>query len=123
MRTTAHVLDAIERERDRQDAKWGVQNHPSMSCTVIPTDPRAARDASWRFGLPTASEARESCDDAKAVKDLCWPDILVEEVAESIEEAARNDWPKLRAELIQVAAVCVAWIECMDRSADTEDGA
>jgi hypothetical protein len=49
-----------------------------------------------------------------AEKTLKWVDILEEEVAEA---AAESDPAKLRAELVQVAAVAVAWIEAIDRRA------
>jgi hypothetical protein len=44
-----------------------------------------------------------------------WSVILLEEVWEAIEAGTL---PKLRAELIQVAAVCWAWIEQIDAEHD-----
>jgi len=43
---------------------------------------------------------------------VTWRDILYEEVLEAYVE---TDWSALRAELVQVAAVAVAWIEHLDR--------
>lgn len=56
--------------------------------------------------------------------DFEWVSILTEEVGEAAAEANeanftsgknRGDFTKLRAELVQVAAVSVAWIEAIDR--------
>ena len=84
--TTSGVLDEVYHERDHQNAKWGEQNH----------------------------------------NDFIWTAILGEEVGETAQQALwahfDNDEPKgpgnansVREELIQVAAVAVAWIECIDR--------
>ena len=43
-------------------------------------------------------------------KSLTWDFILLEEVYEAISE---RDNKKLKIELIQVAAVCTAWIESL----------
>lgn len=53
-----------------------------------------------------------------------WLAILTEEVGELAKEVNEHRWrerpdslAKLRAELVQVAAVAVAWLECLDRAA------
>jgi NTP pyrophosphatase (non-canonical NTP hydrolase) len=55
--------------------------------------------------------------------DELWLTILSEEVGEAAKEVldARfdNTWADLRKELVQVAAVVVAWIEAIDRRAET----
>lgn len=48
-----------------------------------------------------------------------WNTILVEEVGEAAKETYEGDTVKLREELIQVAAVAVAWIEAIDRAKDS----
>lgn len=94
------ALDVLE-ERQRQDAKWGEQNHNDGTAS-----------AHWReFGV-TAGMARRACDNASKRGECTWLDILLEEVAEAFEE---TDTTKLRAELIQVAAVAQAWVEAIDR--------
>ncbi len=87
---TRRVLEEVRQERLRQDAKWGVQNH----------DP-----ATWLM-------------------------ILGEEVGEvnqaaleyhfhQFDKAAPERGPRTlddyRRELVQVAAVAVSMIECLDR--------
>jgi hypothetical protein len=55
--------------------------------------------------------------------DLMWTAILGEEVGEACQEVLTEVWGKenggghgdLREELVQVAAVAVAWIEAIDR--------
>ena len=79
------VLKLVADERERQDQKWGEQNHPP-------------------------------CE---------WIAILVEEVGEATQEALNVRFGyedhdasliRLRSELIQVAAVAVAFVECLDRA-------
>jgi NTP pyrophosphatase (non-canonical NTP hydrolase) len=81
------VLTEVRQERKHQDKKWGQQNHQSP----------------------------------------IWLAILSEEVGEASEEVLNELFPAalipsavgraaLRRELIQVAAVAVAWIECLDRN-------
>lgn len=99
---TRHVLGEVYAERDRQDARWGQQDHPDG------TAGEAARGLSDKL--------REMCDAAEANGILTWTEILTEEVAESFAEARPAT---LRAELVQVAAVAVAWIEKIDREHGT----
>lgn len=99
--TTETVLAEIEHERDRQDVVWGEQNHPNGT-GMSP------------FDAPWAKAAKAICQAAASAGKVTWRDILNEEVRESFAE---SDPVKLRAELVQVAAVCVAWIESIDRAA------
>lgn len=77
------VLNEVNAERDRQDRKWGEQNHSPAH----------------------------------------WLMILGEEVGEANKAALEahfkgKDLSEYRAELIQVAAVAVSMIECLDRKAN-----
>ena len=79
------VIQTIVDERQRQDAKWGQQNHD----------------------------------------DYRWLAILTEEVGELAQAALHDEFGgkaagTLRAELIQVAAVAMSWLECLDRNANDE---
>lgn len=95
------VLAEIARERSAQDAKWGEQNHP---------------DGTGYPGMKADAElARKECQRQFAEGTGTWLDILSEEVAEAYAE---RDPAKLRAELLQIAAVAVAWIEAIDRRLD-----
>ena len=100
------ALAEIAAERARQDAKWGEQNHPDG--TGLAHDDTYAR------------VARDACEIAASHGKCTYRLILNEEVAEAFAE---SDPAKLRARLVQVAAVAVAWIECIDRrtAATTEE--
>jgi hypothetical protein len=91
---TQLVLDDIAEERVRQDLKWGIQHYPDG------TNPYAYKRL--------ADNARAKCDLAAENKQLMWIDILLEEMYEAFAE---KDWPYIRKELVQAAAVIVAWVE------------
>jgi DUF971 family protein len=95
---TTDVLALIASERERQDEKWGEQNHPNGTGT---------------FALRMkAHGARIACDDAHARGEGTWQHILEEEFAEAMAEKYIDN---LREELVHVAAVAVAWIEALER--------
>lgn len=79
------ILD-IEVEREKQDAKWGEQNHT----------------------------------------DEWWLAILSEELGE-VAQCILHDFfggkaeGHLREELVQLVAVGVAWLECIDRQIEDDD--
>lgn len=111
-----HVLDEIAAERARQDAKWGEQNHPD-TFPRVPSATRNERDryaakADWWKEENTRRASVLSERGAPSDSNSAWDGILLEEVYEALAEA---NPAKLRAELIQVAAVAVAWIEAIDR--------
>lgn len=85
-------------ERRRQDDKWGEQNHPNGTGGT-----QQIQDAAF---------AREYTDHLFGQGNGTWQAILNEEVTEAYAE---SDPAKLREELIQVAAVAVAWVEAIDR--------
>lgn len=74
----AYIMRDLANERDRQDAKWGEQNHD----------------------------------------DKTWLPILAEEFGEVARAMLQQDGDKsgdLADELVQVAAVAVAWLEAIER--------
>jgi len=99
-KTTTVLLD-VSQERGRQNARWGEQNHPDGS-------------GHWSYA-ELANGFRKYADEVAARGQLTWTDILREEVYEALAE---SDPVKLREELIQVAAVAVAWVEAIDRRTD-----
>lgn len=100
-------------ERSRQDKKWGVQNHPS----IIDPDRWGAH---YDYGIPSEAAAKQACDDAAKFGEQTWASIAIEELSESVY--AVNDELR-REELIQLAAVALAWIECIDRRESERSGA
>lgn len=94
------VLTEVFDERERQHRRWGEQNFPDGTSFD-----------SWAF---QADAARVEFQDAASDGRLTYLEILREEVLEAFSE---EDPAKLRAELVQVAAVAVQWIESIDRRA------
>ncbi len=106
----AHVLDDIVVERERQDEKWGEQNHPDGTGPGVlflrnPDMTHAEAEVIFGTRCRTNTPAEDN-----------WRDILMEEVAEAFAE---DDPFKLRKELVQVAAVAAQWIEAIDRRETT----
>lgn len=97
------ALAEVADERARQDTKWGEQNHPDGT--------GGGNTAAAAIG------ARLACQLAAKEGTVTWRDIMREEVGEAFAE---TDPAKLRAELIQVAAVAVAWAEAIDRRLHAE---
>lgn len=98
MSTSWNVCRDVLKERVRQDEKWGQQNHPDGT--------------GGRPMIEAANEQRLRTDLLAESGLLDWRSILLEEVYEALAE---EDPVKLREELVQVAAVAVAWVEAIDR--------
>jgi hypothetical protein len=101
--TTPGVKDfaeAVDAERQAQLVKFGDQRHADGT------------GAEYYVGM--ADSARDDCQYAAlhATEGSQWALILLEEVYEALAE---SDTVKLRAELIQTAAVIAAWISDLDR--------
>lgn len=96
------VIDDILKERSRQDELWGEQNHNDINVSI---------------------KVAESCLELERLSNklsvqrgqLTWRHILGEETAEAYLAAAQGNEEALREELVQVAAVAIAWIEALDR--------
>lgn len=96
------ILAQIALERDAQDDKFGDQSDLPDGTSV---------SLRWH-----ADSRRERCQRAAEQGNLTWRHIADEEWAEA---TAETDPLRLRAELVQLAAVCVAWIEAIDKRALT----
>jgi hypothetical protein len=67
------------------------------------------------YGIPSAPRAKANTDLEFRRGNGTWAHILVEEVAEAIEAAVVGaPHADLRAELIQVAAVALRWVDTID---------
>lgn len=97
-------------ERERQNSKWGEQNHPSVDPDIAEAGKHALCGA---LGIPTEDGAKFLCVTADDNKCLTWAHIAVEELSEAV--CATNDEER-RKELVQLAAVVAAWIENIDRN-------
>ena len=92
------ALRALDRERDRQEARWGHQHRDSGTSEHLTS---------------LANMFRQACDDAERNGGATWRHVLAEEVYEAFAE---SDPTRLRAELVQAGAVIVAWIEDIDET-------
>jgi hypothetical protein len=112
---TEHTLADTFNERARQDAKWGQQSWPNgtgkHSTPLAFHKTQILHDNSAIF---LAVIATASTDARAAAGTVTWRDIFLEEVFEAVAE---SDTTALRAELIQTAAVALAWAEDIDRKA------
>jgi hypothetical protein len=107
------VLQEIQDERQRQHEKWGEQNHPDGTGGEPGRDVAPSRVEELRaIRKQYAEDAKELCDAAFREGRGTWRHILREEIEEAIAE---DDAERLRKELIQTAAVAVAWVEAIDR--------
>lgn len=112
MRTrTEEVLLLVKEERERQDAKWGEQNHPDWTPNPLGVNPV----------IDPARHAKGVCDEKFKAGQGSYSDILLEEVAEAHDEAKAGNVDALYTELVQVAAVAVEWIEAIDRRERADD--
>ena len=103
----ATVLDQVANERYCQHAKFKQQNWPDGTGTLLDLNIARARTP-----LSASDAAKDVTNQAFADGKLTWKDILVEELFEALDE---TDLERLRAEVIQVAGVAVAWVEAIDR--------
>lgn len=102
------VLNELFLERTRQDRRWGQQEWPSVMDLPAQEDPCRA------YGIPTESVAKASCDAEMRDGTCTWAGIALEEFCEVV---SAGDDQSRRVELVQLAAVILAWIECIDRRA------
>jgi hypothetical protein len=93
------AVGSIAMERWNQDEQWGANRHHPAG-TADNDETRWMRD--W---------ARDECEEAAKDGTLTWRHIAEEEIYEAFAE---EDPVKLRAELVQAAAVLAAWIEDID---------
>ena len=96
---TLAILGEVSAERQRQREKFGAQDDRPSFCPTQLTGPLQRKLASLRSANETAPS---------------WDTIIREEV---LEARLAPTAAELRAELVQVAAVAVAWIEALDRGA------
>lgn len=96
---TLHVLHEVWSERVRQDNKWGEQNWPDL-------------DERIKTYVVSERAAKNICDAAFKDGTGTFSHILHEEFIEALHASNQDH---LREELVQVAAVAVAWIEKIDR--------
>ena len=110
---TLSVLMELAAERHHQEQKHGDQSH--LPDGTGPDRNSLAEFWSYGTNLEVAEQAKARTKAASYNEggdgSITWEMILTEEWLEAVAE---EDPLALRAELIQVAAVAVAWIEAID---------
>ena len=91
---TASALADVAAERQRQTSLGHVHDHDD-GLDILHVVP-----------LPSAASVRALCESGET-----WSLVLLEEALEALEARTAEE---LRAELVQVAAVAVRWIEAID---------
>ncbi|MGP3917787.1 NUDIX hydrolase [Nonomuraea sp. 10N515B] len=105
----ARVLAEVAAERAAQDERWGMQELPDGTGGARTT---AESDLARQETETAAPYGEDGGDEVPArIRDQR-RHVLAEEVLEAFAEA---DPDRLRAELIQVAAVAVKWAQALDR--------
>lgn len=111
------IYGEILAERTAQQNKWGEQNHPNVDDTLMNREPGGctAQRMAQEYEIPTADRAKFMCQTADDLGEVTYAHIALEEFCEAVEAATTGSEAELRAELVQCAAVFVAWIETIDR--------
>lgn len=96
------ILGQIRAERERQNEKWGVQNHKPVEWVTILTE-------------EVGEVAKEACDHhfKNPFLNIITGEVRDIEENDIIQKIRLKDY---RKELIQVAAVAIQAIECLDRN-------
>lgn len=89
------VLDEVQQERVRQEELWGIQRYP---------------DGTGSMSHDELANAYKQLNDHGDTSKK-WTNILLEEVYEA---CSADDASALHKELVQVMAVCAAWIQDLD---------
>jgi hypothetical protein len=101
------VLELVRQERQAQERRYGKTNHRLVSGTGPET--RWLLPYTFDSAEQIQKQVRYDYEDWEADGSLpTWAHLVREEIAEAFQEP---DGPELIAELIQVAALCVSWVE------------
>lgn len=108
-----NIFEEIKIERQKQEEKWGEQNHPCLDQVLLKRDggctPLRMCD---QYEIPSENRAKFLCENSFEKGRGTYAHIAIEEMSEVISAFDIN---KRREELIQLTTVCVAWIEKIDR--------
>lgn len=105
------ILGEVLGECQGQLERWGLQNHPDGTGPLRPSPMIWGSLADLNYGEFADAARRRTQRDFNSGHGS-WEHILTEEVFEAYAE---EDEEKLRAELVQVAAVAVSWIRAINR--------
>ena len=117
---TLHAIaDEVHAEIHRAGVKFGPQYDVPDVDQVLMTREGGCSDLrmAQEYEIPDASRAKFMTDTAFSRGQGTWAHILVEEISEAVEAATTGTPAALRAELIQVAAVAMRWVDTIDQRA------
>lgn len=103
------VLKDIQEERARQLTKWGIQHRPQL--ITVPLKDYHHRKAEELLAKALCDFAERQGVQPGHTGGASWEHIINEELAEACLAQSKDE---RRAELVQCAAVIVAWIEDLD---------
>lgn len=114
MTSFMEVVHNIYEERRRQTEMYGSTDHPD-AIHAPGHSLRLVRDILVAdYEMLTAVSAKTNCSSAFRRNEGTWLHLLLEEVAEAAEEAVlHNGSDRLETELVEVAAVAVAWLQAI----------
>jgi len=116
LQAKANLLRDIVLERGNQINKWGDRSHPSAPWYRDGIDENSA-SVERQIAGSMHRAAKMDCARAYHAGMLTWWHIAWEELSEALDADSERE---RRAELVQLAAVCVAWIEDIDKKADAQ---
>lgn len=106
------ILNEIVQERNHQDRKFGFQVHPCLDHTLLNREGGCTPERMCEhFEIPTEARAKFLCNNSFKNGQGTFAHIAIEELSEAVSEF--NIYTR-RAEVIQLASVCVAWVESID---------
>lgn len=85
------------------------------------TECRDSRSTLWEEVLGERVRQDKKWGDQRNLTDLRWLGILAEEMGEAADAVLSDDPEQMRNEVIQACAVCLVWLECIDRGDPIRD--
>ena len=109
-------MDNIHRHTDEclNYAATTGRTHCIAECRDSFAERKIARKL-WEEVLAERVIQDEKWGDQRNLADLRWLGILAEEAGEAADAVLSDDLAQTRAEVIQACAVCLVWLECIDR--------
>lgn len=114
------ALHEVLRERGRQDAKWGEQNHPDGTGPGEEILSEVDVDLHSMTGTELADAFTRKCDRQTEAETLTWRDIMLEETFEAMAEEPGSR--ALGTEVTQSVAVGFGWLGSMLRNSNGREG-
>ena len=106
-RATLGVVSDVLVERATMLSRWGDPSYPSVAGLSYSVEARVGL-----YDLPTPEKARAETEGLRGSGDLDWATISVQSLSDAV---SASDETARRIEVVQLAAVALAWVEDIDR--------